>query len=45
MRTRTHYSNLPQHLPRADNLLSEGNLKTQDICGNRGFDQSHLSSK
>jgi len=34
------YSNLPQHLPRADKLLGGGNFKTQDICGNRGFDES-----
>jgi hypothetical protein len=32
-------------LPRADEMLSEGNLKDQNFCGNRGFDESHLSGK
>jgi len=39
MRTRTHYCNIPQHLPRVDKLISEGNLKTQDICGYLGFEK------
>jgi hypothetical protein len=34
------YSNIPQHLQRADKLLGGGKFKTQDICGNRGFDES-----
>jgi hypothetical protein len=34
------YSNLPQHLPRADKLLGGEKFESQDICGNRGFDES-----